>query len=244
MGSLTLSKPLYCIAHRGGIGNHTENTLASINECLQLNVDAIEIDTWNIGGELLITHDRRLGRTLPGQGRLIDQQSEYIRHLELSCGNKIASLIDMLELVQNKVCLNIELKGPGCSKPVAETLQAFIEDNQLSYDNYIVSSFDQLQLYQFKQLLPQVRRGVLVEGIPLHYAQCCEELEAFSFHPNINFINQDLVDDAHKRNLKVWVYTANEIDDLCHIADLGVDGAFTDYPARLIEMNRQANTSK
>ena len=244
MSSLTISKPLYCIAHRGGIGNHTENTLASIKQCLQLDIDAIEIDTWNIGGELLITHDRRLGRTLPGQGRLIDQNPDHILNLELSCGNKIASLIDILELVQNNVCLNIELKGPNCSKTVAQTLQAFIEDNQLSYENYVVSSFDQRQLYEFKQLLPQIRRGVLAEGIPLHYAQCCDELGAFSFHPSINFINQELVDDAHKRGLKVWAYTANEVDDLCHLADLGVDGAFTDYPARLIEMNFQASKNK
>jgi glycerophosphoryl diester phosphodiesterase len=244
MNTSALQRPLYCIAHRGGIGNYTENTLASIRECLQLNVDAIEIDTWQIGGELLITHDRRLGRTLPGQGRLLDQHPDYIRNLEMACGSKIASLLDVISLVRDKVTLNIELKGPDCSKPVAECLQAFVQEHQLTYESFVVSSFDQRQLYEFKQYLPEVRIGVLVEGVPLHYAKICDELKAYSIHPNINFVNQALIDDAHNRKLQVWVYTANEIDDLCHLAALGVDGVFTDYPAQLLEMNRLAANNK
>jgi glycerophosphoryl diester phosphodiesterase len=238
MDSIILPSPLYCIAHRGGIGSHTENTLAALEQCLALGVDAIEIDTWHIGTELLITHDRRLGRTLPGQGRLIDHHPEYLRNLEMACGNKIASLQDILNLVGNQVTLNIELKGPGCSGPVAAMLESYVRDSGGSFDNYVISSFDHHQLYDFKQRLPQVRRGALVEGIPLHYAQCCDELQAYSFHPNVNFINQTLVDDAHRRGLKVWVYTVNEIDDLCHMAELGVDGVFTDHPQRLLDLNR------
>ncbi|GAA5317009.1 MAG: glycerophosphodiester phosphodiesterase [Candidatus Pelagadaptatus aseana] len=244
MDSIILPKPLYCIAHRGGVGNHTENTLAALQQCLTLPVDAIEIDTWQIGGELLITHDRRLGRTLPGQGRLIDHHPEYLRNLEMACGNKIASLHDILQLVGNKATLNIELKGPGCSEPVAELLEAFVRDTGASFDNYVISSFDQHQLFDFKQRLPQVKRGVLVEGIPLHYAQCCDELEAYSFHPNVNFINRDLVDDAHNRGLQVWVYTVNEIDDLCHMSELGVDGVFTDHPQKLLDLNQLSQNQK
>lgn len=233
----SLPYPLYCIAHRGGSGQYTENTLAAIDSCLELDVDAIEIDTWMIGGELLITHDRRLGRTLPGQGRLIDHHPEYLRALEMSCGSRLASLQDILKLVGDRVVLNIELKGPGCSQSVAELLQQFAHDHQQSLDQYVVSSFDHHQLYHFKQLLPEVKRGALIEGIPLDYAACCEELKAYSFHPNINFVNQALIDDARKRGLKTWVYTVNETDDWQHMCELGVDGVFTDVPQQLLQMN-------
>ncbi|MEL7400493.1 MAG: glycerophosphodiester phosphodiesterase, partial [Pseudomonadota bacterium] len=60
---------------------------------------------------------------------------------------------------------------------------------------------------------------------------------AYSFHPNINFVNQALIDDARKRGLKTWVYTVNETDDWQHMCELGVDGVFTDVPQQLLQMN-------
>lgn len=235
--STHLSQSLYCIAHRGGSSRHTENTLAALNESLLLGVDAVEVDVWKVGSELLVTHDRRLGKTLYGQGLLINQCPEVLRNTPLPCGNKIATLQEVLNLVGNRAEINIELKGPGCAEAVAQCLTAFCCDHQLSYAPYIVSSFDHPQLYEFKQLLPQIRRGVLMESIQLDYARCCEPLGAFSFHPNINFINQALIDDAHKRGLQVWAYTVNELDDLCLMSEMGVDGVFTDEPARLLALN-------
>lgn len=235
-----LPYPLYCIAHRGGNGHYTENTQAAIEACLELNIDAIEIDTWMIGGELLITHDRRLGRTLPGQGRLIDHHPEYLRNLEMSCGNRLASLQDILQLVADRVTLNIELKGPGCSQPVAELLLQHTRDNDQSLEQYVVSSFDHQQLYHFKELLPEVKRGALMEGIPLGYTASCEALEPYSVHPNINFVNRALIDDARKRGLKTWVYTVNEVDDWLHMCELGVDGVFTDVPQQLLQLNAKS----
>ncbi len=79
-----------------------------------------------------------------------------------------------------------------------------------------------------------------MEAIQLDYAHCSEALKAYSFHPNIQFLNQPFLDDAHRRGLKVWVYTVNEIDDLCLMTEMGVDGVFPDEPQRLLELNAQA----
>jgi glycerophosphoryl diester phosphodiesterase len=238
---VSLSHPLYCIAHRGGRrkGSHSsENTLKAFAESIALGVDAIEVDVWQVGGQLLVTHDRRLGKTLPGKGRLMDYTPHYLRNLEMECGSKIPTLQEVLESIGEQVSLNIELKGPGCAQLVAKTLQQYVQDSSGTYEQYLFSSFDHHQLFQLKQILPQVRRGVLIEGIPLTYARCCEPLEAYSFHPNVDFINQALVDDAKQRGLKVWVYTVNDIDDFCHLSAMGVDGVFTDYPERLLKLNK------
>ncbi|NIB41827.1 glycerophosphodiester phosphodiesterase [Pseudomaricurvus alkylphenolicus] len=232
-------KPLFCIAHRGGSQRHTENTLNAFEESLALGVDAIEIDVWLVGGQLLVTHDRRLGNTLPGQGRLLEYHPDHLRNLELDCGSRVATLQEVLTLLGDRVTLNIELKGPGCATPVAQALQAYCSDHGLNYDSYVISSFDHRQLYQFRSHLPEVRIGVLTLGIPLDYAACGEALHAWSFHPNIDFINQALVDDAHRRGFQVWVYTVNEIDDLQWMMEMGVDGVFTDYPQRVLDLNKE-----
>ncbi len=238
-----LPYPLYCVAHRGGSQIHTENTLAAFRESLALGVDAIELDVFNVGGELLVTHDRRLGNTLPGSGRLLDQRPDVLRSLVLADGSSIATLEEVLELVNDRVLLNIELKGPDCAAPVAHLLEAYSRERQLSLEQYLVSSFDHRQLLQFRQLLPGVKRGVLLEGIPLDLAACSDALGAWSLHPSLNFVNAELVTAAKRQGLQVWVYTVNEADDWQLMCELGVDGVFTDFPGRLLEWNRRCQAA-
>jgi glycerophosphoryl diester phosphodiesterase len=38
------------------------------------------------------------------------------------------------------------------------------------------------------------------------------------------------VDDAHRRGLKVFVFTVNFPDDLNRMRAMGVDGVFTNFP--------------
>jgi len=236
-----LAQPLYCIAHRGGKSQFTENTLANLSHCLTLDVDAIEVDVWQVSGELLVTHDRRLGHSLPGHGRLLDFSPEQLLKLELECGSRLARLTEILELVGDKVQLNIEIKGPDCEQKLAEVLISHCHDYAFSLEQFVVSSFDHPQLLSLKQRLPEVRRGVLLAGIPLNHAACCDELGAYSFHPNINCMNQALIDDAKQRGLKVWAYTVNEADDMELLASMGVDGIFTDYPEKLLALNSQCD---
>jgi len=239
-----LKHPLFCIAHRGGKSQFTENTLENLSHCLTLGIDAIEIDVWQVGGELLVTHDRRLGHSLPGHGRLLDYSPSELLALKLKCGSKLARLSEVLELVGDKTQLNIEIKGPECALPLAGMLTSHCHENALSLEQFVVSSFDHPQLNDLKLRLPAVRRGVLLAGIPLNYAACCNELGAYSFHPNINCMNQTLVDDAKRRGLKIWVYTVNEADDMELLSHMGVDGVFTDHPEKLLSLNKLCSTQR
>lgn len=225
---------LTCIAHRGGPLMYNEplpeNSLAAISRALDAGVDAIEIDIYQVEGELLVTHDRRLGRVVSGQGIITGQPLAYLRQQTLANGELIPTLTDVLALVKDRAMLNIEIKGPDCVPTLKRQLDAFIHDNQLGYDHYIVSSFDHQQLFESLQGLPDVRRAALIEGIPLDYAQCCEPLKAYAFNTHLSFITPELMADAVRRGLKNWVYTVNHEDDWRWLASLGVDGVFTDTP--------------
>ncbi|RYZ81603.1 MAG: glycerophosphodiester phosphodiesterase [Moraxellaceae bacterium] len=232
---------LMCIAHRGGpLMNDQplpENSLAAISRALDAGVDAVEIDIYQVEGELLVTHDRRLGRVVSGQGIITDLPLAYLREQTLENGESLPTLWDVLSLVVDRVILNIEIKGANCVPVLKQQLEAFIRDHQLSDEHYIVSSFDHQQLYQSLQLMPGVRRAALIEGIPLDYAQCCEPLKAYAFNTHLSFITEELLDDARKRGLKNWVYTVNNEDDWTQLLALGVDGVFTDKPDRLQKFN-------
>jgi glycerophosphoryl diester phosphodiesterase len=232
---------LTCIAHRGGplMNNQPlpENSLAAISRALAVGVDAVEIDIYQIEGELLVTHDRRLGRVVSGQGIITDLPLAYLREQTLENGEPLPTLRDVLALVSDRALLNIEIKGANCVPTLVRQLSAFVQDHQLGFEHYIVSSFDHQQLYQSLQAMPHVKRAALIEGIPLDYAQCCEPLKAYAFNTHLSFITPELLGDARKRGLKNWVYTVNSEDDWRRLQGLGVDGVFTDKPDQLQKFN-------
>lgn len=235
-------QPLLCIAHRGGpqMGPIPlpENSLAAIARALTLGLYAVEIDVFQVEGELLVTHDRRLGRVVSGQGIITDQSLAYLREQRLENGEPIPTLQQVLELVGDKALLNIEIKGQNSVPALKRILQDYIATHQGNYEQYAISSFDHQQLHQCLCEMPQVKRGVLIEGIPLDYAACCEPLKAYSFNTHLSFLSPELLQDSKKRGLKNWVYTVNHVEDWQYVQSLGVDAVFTDKPDKLMEFNR------
>lgn len=210
-----------------------ENSLAAIERALEAGVDAVEIDIYQIEGELLVTHDRRLGRVISGEGIITQLPLAYLREQKLANGEPLPTLRDVLALVKDRALLNIEIKSANCVPVLKQQLVGFVSDLQLSLEHYIVSSFDHQQLFQCLQAMPDVKRAALIEGIPLDYAQCCEPLNAYAFNTHLSFITSELIGDARQRGLKNWVYTVNHDDDWRWLRALGVDGVFTDVPDRL-----------
>ncbi|WP_261319548.1 glycerophosphodiester phosphodiesterase [Microbulbifer agarilyticus] len=231
------SDTLFCFAHRGYPKRATENTLQAITHALEFDIDGVEIDVWNVGGELMVKHDRRLGRLLAGQELLTDMAPAALRKMLLPGGEKVPTLREVLELIGNNAQLNIELKGPNCAALAAKELEAYVRDNGASYEQYILSSFDHRQVYQCLQLIPQVRRGVLIDGVPLDLAACAEPLEAYSLHHSLNFVCPEIIADGHKRGLKSYVFTVNHPHDLNLVAAMGADGVFTDEPQLIMDYN-------
>ena len=228
---------LFCFAHRGYRQRATENTLQAIEHALEFDVDGIEIDIWNVGGQLLVKHDRRLGRLIAGSELLTDMCPETLREKLLPCGGRVPTLREVLELVGNNVQLNIEIKGPNCAALVARELESYVRDSGSGFEQYLISSFDHRQLYESLQLVPEVRRGVLIDGIPLDLAACAEALQAYSMHLGLDFVDAELIADGKRRGLKNYVFTVNNLDDLHLVTAMGADGVFTDEPQLIMDYN-------
>jgi glycerophosphoryl diester phosphodiesterase len=219
------------IGHRGAAGHEPENTLISFKKALDLGVDMIELDVHVLAtGELIVMHDNKVDRTTDGTGYVRDYTFSELRKLDAGHGEKIPLLSEVLDLVDKKVPMNIELKGLGTAKSAAELIKEYKQEKGWTDDLFIVSSFNHIELAEFIQLMPSIHTGALSEGILIGYAAFAEELGSFSTNLSAEFVTPEFVDDAHKRNLEVFVYTINDESEIARMCALGVDGIFTNFP--------------
>ena len=229
-----MNKKLFRIGHRGAMGHEPENTIKSFKKALALGVDAIELDVYVCKtGELIVMHDDKVDRTTNGSGYTEDKTFAQLRALDAGKGELIPTLEEVLDVIDKRVVVNIELKGNHTALATCNVIREYINNRGWSESNFMVSSFDHHELNKFKELFPEIFIGALVDGIPLSYSDCAVELNAQSINLCLDFINQDFVNHAHKNGLKVYVWTVNDHDDIEKMKALNVDGIFCNFPERL-----------
>lgn len=218
------------IAHRGASGYEPENTLRSFKRALEMGAQAIELDVHQLAtGELVVIHDDMLDRTTKVSGRLCDYTYEQLRKINVGEGEHIPLLSEVLDLVDKKAIINIELKGPHTARPIAQLIQYYVKQKRWSHKEFIVSSFDHAAVLAFHLACPDVPVGFLFFGNK-------QDLER-AFKANIDYIivsedmvNQKMVQETHAANKKILVYTIDNKNRALELQALGVDGIFSDYP--------------
>jgi glycerophosphoryl diester phosphodiesterase len=225
------------IGHRGARGHAPENTLLSIDTAIRLGAHWIEIDVQHHGGELWLMHDLTLDRTTNGRGMLSAHDSASLRRLRVGRSDEgIPTLRDALDLVEQRVGVNIELKSwNGCAAAVAACLRDYLAEGWPA-EQFMVSSFHLPELWEFKELLPEVPLGVLYCGVPLDWAGIAAEFDARALIISAEFVDKKLIADAHARERLLYVYTVNKPAELKLMRALGVDGVFTDFPDRALRV--------
>jgi glycerophosphoryl diester phosphodiesterase len=222
------------IAHRGASGLAPENTLKAMAKALELGAPAIEIDVQAADGELWVFHDRRLERCTNGQGVLTEQARAYLEQLDAGEGEVIPTLWQVMEIIAGRCELHIELKGAHTADAVAAMTQRAETELGFAACQWVVSSFHHPDLARFAALRPDIRLGALTANLPLTLAQFAEDLGAWSLNCDVDFVDRMLVEDAHRRGLKVLVYTVDYLEDYEMLTSMGVDGIFTNRPDRLL----------
>jgi glycerophosphoryl diester phosphodiesterase len=230
------------IAHRGASEIEPENTLASFKKALEFPfIKMIELDVHAIpSGELMVIHDNKVNRTTNGQGSIMKLSFEYLRSLDAGCRSGkgrstrkreiIPTLNEVLDLIDRRVKVNIELKGKDTAEPLKRVVEEYLAKGW-KHDDFLVSSFNHEELRKFKLLMPGMPVGVLFSGKPLGCAEYAQRIKAYSINPSVKFTNKEIVDDAHGRGLKVFCWTLKEADEIQRMRKLGVDGIFVNDPA-------------
>ncbi len=225
--------PIYKIGHRGAKGHLTENTLESINLALGMGIDGIEIDVHLCAsGELVVFHDFTLDRLSNGFGEITAQTYDQLQELTLKGGYKIPLLTEVLDLIEGKCSINIELKGLHTAKPTCAIISKYI-DKGWEYSSILVSSFQENELLEVKKINANILIAVLSKASVEEAIEWGKILNATAIHPSLGIITRQSVKDAHSQGFNVNVWTVNEPEDIARMIEFGVDGIISDFPDRL-----------
>ena len=227
------------LAHRGASAIAPENTLLAMRKAIEMGVDGIEIDVHEVEGEYLVIHDRWLHRTTKVRGRLTDFSLAQLRELDAGQGQRIPTLWEIMQEIGGRCSLNIELKGVTQVIPILRLLDRAVEELGFTISQFLLSSFNHHLLFEIKQLRPDILTGALTASCPIDYAAFAHTLQAYSIHIYLDFVNPAFVADAKDKELQVYVYTVDEVEDMDMLRAWGVDGIFTNVPDRAIAHLRQ-----
>ena len=135
-----MNVPNHVIAHRGVFDNKTipENSLSAFRKAIETNYN-IELDVQLTKDSILVVfHDETLSRMCHDDRVVQECTYQELQKLTLlDTKEKIPTLKEVLNLVQDKVLIDIEVKNTG---RIEDTCDFLLEEVK-PYHNYVIKSF-------------------------------------------------------------------------------------------------------
>jgi glycerophosphoryl diester phosphodiesterase len=221
------------IGHRGAMGHAPENTLLSVQKALDFGVDGIEIDVFRCqSGEIVVFHNKKLNKLTNGKGKIEQKTWAQLQELKVIGGESIPALEEIIQLINGRVVLNIELKGKNTSKGVFNIIKTAVKSRSWNMNQLYVSSFDWEELREFRKLTNQFNVAVLTDKNPLDAIQVSHELNAFAINPNHKKLTQDIIKQIQGEGFEVLTWTVNDPIRIHELTTWGVNGIITDFPEK------------
>src|SRR5690625_3987518 len=232
------------IAHRGASAYRPENTIAAIQKALDQGAGAIELDVRLSEDDIpVICHDATINRTSSGKGYIHNLSLEKLKKYDFGSHfskvfkkETIPTLEEVFQFIGDRsIQLHIEIKnGPI----IPENLERHVVEMVYQYnfqDRVIYSSFDHFSLKRITQIDPRAKIGLLLHMNLIHLFDYIEHtsLHLHSIHPNHFYVTEQMIEEAHRRNVEVNVYTVNKKKQALQYKKMEVDGLITNDPLLL-----------
>jgi len=222
------------MGHRGAAALEPENTLLSIKKAIEIGVDAVEIDVHlSKDKEIIVIHDSTLDRTTNGTGPVSNYTLSELKKYDAGKGEIIPTLQDVMDLIDGKIKLVIELKEKGTERFVVEQIRR----NGLEDNVYVISFWHRL-VKNVKEMDGNIKTGVLLVGCPVD-TSIADQISADALVMKYTFVDAEFVELSHKNSLKVFIWNIDDSDLVKPFADMGIDGIGSNNPGILVDYFRQ-----
>jgi glycerophosphoryl diester phosphodiesterase len=236
-------KPPWFIAHRGYRAKYPENTLVAFKAALDTGVQMIELDVaLSRDRKLVVIHDATLERTTNGHGPVNGHTLKQLKQLDagswfhpMFAGEHLPELIEVLDLVDGRVSINIEIKPHAYepSHPLDAVERQILElvGHRKIGDRVLISSFDFNLLKHISTLDHALALG-LISRNPANTdtLEKCNQLKVVSWHPNHEILTLEQVKMMHALGIRVFPYNADTREEIARVLAMNVDGVISSDP--------------
>lgn len=235
------------IGHRGARNEAPENTLPSFLLAQSHDCLAFELDVrLSRDFQLMVFHDKTLGRTTEHLGDMSDYSAEYLNMVDARGKHLWPSpcYIPTLEQVFNAVPTTLdwqlEVKPTSHLKMriLAQRLNRFIASHKTKQTRITVTSSSEWFLKEIKNLNPAIRTGLVSEYLGKPSVMLCKKLGCALLALNNQLCDQPTLALAKKHGLEVSVWTVNDLNRIEELSIMGVDSVITDIPTKAISLTR------
>lgn len=226
---------MWVIAHRGGGDLYPENTLTAFRQSEALGVDMVECDVHvSQDGQLMVIHDPTLSRTGGQDMRVSDLTADALSRIDVGNGEGVPTLAALLEAISIPVV--VEIKTPAA----VTGLLSLLGTNPKLTSRIIPISFYHRAIKELVDRVPGLEGGVLLAGVPVDLAQVARQAHVRMLSLHYEMVDRQLVDDMHRAECMVTVWTPNTREEIESMVSAGVDGIASDRPDWALEARRGA----
>lgn len=181
-------------------------------------------------GHLVCMHDDSVDRTTNGTGKVKDLTLSEIKQLNADDGEEVPTLIEVFNYFGKSIKYYIETKKPHVYPGMENKIIQAIKEYNLK-EQVIVQSFSSESLLYFPDIFTVY---LCTNPITVNFVEVAEFADGIG--TRFSNLTKNIVNDAHRYNLVVHPWTVNEVPDMERMIDWNVDGLFTDYPDRAINV--------
>lgn len=222
------------MAHRGNSALAPENTLAAFAKALQCRPQWIELDVHlSADGELIVMHDATVDRCTNGTGAIADLTLSELKQLDAGSwfgpqfvGEQVPTLAEVVELVGDRVRLNVEIKSTADPESCRKTVEVLRQGGVL--EQSMISSFGLQALLETRKLWP--------EGLLALITGKAEDLQIVLdngldwFNVEYSVVDAALLERVHEVGLGATIWTLDDPSRWDEFAAMGADIICTNAP--------------
>ena len=223
------------IGHRGSAGTKPQNTIAGLREAIRVGADMVEFDVRLTRDKVpVLHHDFHLLRTQKKIDLISRNTLSELKKRTAGSEYPIVTLEQALKECFGKILINIEVKEVFAASLTLDVLSKYIK-KESDWDNVIISSFKPLVLLRIRKRAPHAKLAMLHWFNPLAYILWHRQLNLTAVGFNRLHVNLFSLEVANQLGLFTYAYTVNRPEAAKKLAEKGVDGIVTDYPALMIK---------
>jgi glycerophosphoryl diester phosphodiesterase len=220
------------IAHRGAPAETVENTSTAFDAALRSGAHMVETDLQlTLDGQLVVHHDADTKRLMGTRLVIAREPLVRLRTLRYANGDKLLTLTELLELIDGRVPINLELKARGS----AQALLTF-----LAVQDYrgplLVSSQHMEELDAFRNHDLGMPLGPVINTLSAAIWSGLADHRWQFISISRRGLHMDSIQRLQRHKVRVYVYTVNDPQEMLKLAAAGADAIFTDNPTLAMQV--------